>query len=140
MRGIGEVLSAPLDLPPLPAVLVNPGVPLATKDVFAAFARLGPPKGAAAFDGAVSGTSVETALAALARGSNDLETAAVALCPAVADALAALRATPGCLLSRMSGSGATCFGLYANEPAAAAAAQTIARGHPAWWVRATMLG
>jgi 4-diphosphocytidyl-2-C-methyl-D-erythritol kinase len=140
MRGIGEVLSAPLDLPPLPAVLVNPGVPLATKDVFAAFARLGPPKAAAAFDGAVSGTSVETALAALARGSNDLEPAAVALCPAVADALAALRATPGCLLSRMSGSGATCFGLYANEPAAAAAAQAIAGGRPAWWVRATTLG
>jgi 4-diphosphocytidyl-2-C-methyl-D-erythritol kinase len=141
MRGIGEVLSAPLDLPPLPAVLVNPGVPLATKDVFAAFARLGPPKGAAAFDGAaVSGTSVETALAALARGSNDLETAAVALCPAVADALATLRATPGCRLARMSGSGATCFGLYANGSAAATAAQAIAGGHPTWWVRATMLG
>jgi 4-diphosphocytidyl-2-C-methyl-D-erythritol kinase len=58
----------------------------------------------------------------------------------VDDALAALRATPGCLLSRMSGSGATCFGLYANEPAAAAAAQAIAGGRPAWWVRATTLG
>jgi len=141
MRGIGEVLSAPLDLAALPAVLVNPGVPLATKDVFAAFARLSPAEAAAAFDGAaVSGASVETALAALARGSNDLETAAVALCPAVADALAALGATPGCRLARMSGSGATCFGLYANESAAATAARRIARGHPAWWVRATMLG
>jgi 4-diphosphocytidyl-2-C-methyl-D-erythritol kinase len=141
MGGIGEILSAPLKLAPLPAVLVNPGVPLPTKDVFAAFARLGPPKAAAAFDGAaVSGTSVETALAALARGSNDLEPAAVALCPAVADALAALRATPGCRLARMSGSGATCFGLYLSEAAAATAAQAIAVGHPAWWVRATMLG
>ena len=141
MRGIGEVLSAPLDLPSLPAVLVNPGVPLPTKDVFAAFARLGPPNAAAAFDGAaVSGASVETALAALARGSNDLEPAAVALCPAVADALAALRATPGCRLARMSGSGATCFGLYLSEAAAATAAQAIAVGHPAWWVRATTLG
>jgi 4-diphosphocytidyl-2-C-methyl-D-erythritol kinase len=141
MRGIGEVLSAPLDLPALPAVLVNPGVPLPTKDVFAAFARLGAPKAAAMFDGAaVSGASVETALAALARGSNDLEPAALALCPAVADALAALKATSGCRLARMSGSGATYFGLYASESAAATAAQAIAGGHPAWWVHATMLG
>jgi len=140
MRGIGEVLSAPLDLPPLPAVLVNPGVPLATKDVFAAFARVGPPKAGAPFDAAtVSSSSIETMLAALADGSNDLEPAAVALCPAVADALAALRTTPGCRLARMSGSGATCFGLYLNEAAAAAAAQAIAGAHPGWWARATAL-
>jgi 4-diphosphocytidyl-2-C-methyl-D-erythritol kinase len=141
MRGIGEVLSAPLDLPPLPTVLVNPGVPLATKDVFAAFARLGAPRVAVEFDAAaVSGASVASAIAALARGSNDLEHAAIALCPAVADSLAALRATPDCRLARMSGSGATCFGLYADESEAAAAAQAIAGRHPGWWVHATMLG
>jgi 4-diphosphocytidyl-2-C-methyl-D-erythritol kinase len=139
MRGIGEVLSAPLDLPPLPAVLVNPGVPLATKDVFAAFAHAGSPKAASAFDAMIlGGVSVETALAALADGKNDLEPPAIALCPAVADALAALNATPGCRLARMSGSGATCFGLYLNE--AAAAAQAIGAAHPDWWVRATVLG
>src|SRR5215470_2715447 len=66
MRGIGEVLSPPINLPPLPTVLVNPGVPLATKDVFAAFARMGSPKPGSAFDAAaVSGASVEAALAAL---------------------------------------------------------------------------
>jgi 4-diphosphocytidyl-2-C-methyl-D-erythritol kinase len=141
MRGVGEVLAAPLRLPPLPAVLVNPGVPLATKDVFAAFARMGAPQGGTAFDGAaLSGVSIEAALAALAGGSNDLEPAAVALCPAVADALAALRATPACRLARMSGSGATCFGLYLSEAAAAAAARAITGGHPGWWVRATVLG
>jgi 4-diphosphocytidyl-2-C-methyl-D-erythritol kinase len=140
MRGIGEVLSAPLDLPPLAAVLVNPGIPLATKDVFAAFARLGSPKAGARFDAAVfSGASVGAALAGLADGGNDLEPAAVSLCPAVADALAALCATPGCRLARMSGSGATCFGLYLNEAAAAAAAQAIARTHANWWAHATML-
>jgi 4-diphosphocytidyl-2-C-methyl-D-erythritol kinase len=139
MRGIGEVLSSPLAMPPLPAVLVNPGVPLATKDVFAAFARLGAPKPAEAFDAeAVSGVSIEAALAALARGSNDLEPAALALCPAVADALGALQATSGCRLARMSGSGASCFGLYANEAAAAAAAQAIAGAQRDWWVRATV--
>jgi 4-diphosphocytidyl-2-C-methyl-D-erythritol kinase len=141
MCGIGELLSAPLGLPPLPAVLVNPGVPLATKDVFAAFARAGGPKAVAAFDAdAISGASVETALAALAGGSNDLEPAAAALCPAAADVIAALAATPGCRLARMSGSGATCFGLYPNEAAAAAAARVIAGAHHDWWVRATVLG
>jgi 4-diphosphocytidyl-2-C-methyl-D-erythritol kinase len=141
MRGIGEVLSAPLDLPPLAVVLVNPGVPLGTKDVFAAFARMGSSKGGAAFDAAVlSGASVEAALAALADGGNDLEPAAASLCPVVADALAALRATPECRLARMSGSGATCFGLYLNDAAAAAAAQAIAGAHRDWWVRATTVG
>jgi 4-diphosphocytidyl-2-C-methyl-D-erythritol kinase len=141
MRGIGEILSAPPALPPLPAVLVNPGVPLATKDVFAAFARGGAAKAAAPFDAAaLSGVSVESALAALAGGINDLEPAAISLCPAVADALAALAATPGCRLARMSGSGATCFGLYSSETAAAVAAEAITAGHSDWWVRATVLG
>ena len=140
MRGIGEVLSAPLSLPPLPAVLVNPGVPLATKDVFAAFARMGPRKAAATFDTtALGGVSVETALAALTAGTNDLEPAAIALCPTVADALAALAATSGCRLARMSGSGATCLGLYLSEDAAVTAARAIAGAHPDWWVRATVL-
>jgi 4-diphosphocytidyl-2-C-methyl-D-erythritol kinase len=139
MRGIGEILSAPLDLPPLPAVLVNPGVPLATKDVFTAFARSGP-KPCGAFDAmALSGTSLERVLAALAAGSNDLEAPAIALCPAVADVLAALRGTPGCRLARMSGSGATCFGLYSTEEAAAAAAQILALAYRDWWVRASAL-
>jgi 4-diphosphocytidyl-2-C-methyl-D-erythritol kinase len=141
MRGIGEILSAPVALPPLPAVLVNPGAPLATKDVFAAFARAGAAKPAAPFDAVgIGGTSVETVLAALAGGTNDLEPAAISLCPAVADVLAALAATPGCRLACMSGSGATCFGLYLSEAAAATAAQGIAAAHPDWWVRATVLG
>jgi 4-diphosphocytidyl-2-C-methyl-D-erythritol kinase len=141
MRGIGEQLSAPLAFPPLRVVLVNPGVPLATKDVFAAFARAGGAKEGAPFDtAAMTGASIETALAALAGGINDLEPAAISLCPSVADALATLRATPGCRLARMSGSGATCFGLYLSEAAAAAAAQGIAAAHADWWVRATVLG
>ncbi|MBV9558481.1 MAG: 4-(cytidine 5'-diphospho)-2-C-methyl-D-erythritol kinase, partial [Pseudolabrys sp.] len=78
--------------------------------------------------------------AALAAGTNDLEPAAISLCPAVDDALAALRATAGSRLARMSGSGATCFGLYLSEAAAGAAAQAIAAGHSDWWVRATLLG
>ena len=141
MRGIGEVLCAPLALPPLPAVLVNPGVPLATKDVFAAFAHAGPPKPGAVFEaGSLAGASVESVVAALASGTNDLEQAAIALCPQVADALAALNATRDCRLARMSGSGATCFGLYLSEAGASAAADAIAKVHSDWWVRATVLG
>ena len=140
MRGVGEVLSAPLDLPPLPAVLVNPGVPLATKDVFAAFAAA-PSASAAAFDATPAPlASVDTAFAALANGRNDLEPAAIELCPAVADVLAALAATPGCRLARMSGSGATCFGLYPSKHAADAAARSIEAAHRGWWVRASVLG
>jgi 4-diphosphocytidyl-2-C-methyl-D-erythritol kinase len=140
MRGIGEILSAPLGLPPLSAVLVNPGVPLATKDVFAAFARAAPRAPAESFDAAgLSTASLDAAIATLARGANDLEGAAMALCPAVADTLKALAATPGCRLARMSGSGATCFALYDSEDAAAAAARTLAAAHGGWWVRATVL-
>ena len=141
MCGIGEILSAPLALPPLPAVLVNPGVPLPTKDVFAAFARAGGAKAGAPFEtAAVTDASLDGALAALARGTNDLEPAAISLCPAVADALAALRATSGCRLARMSGSGATCFGLFGSDAAAAAAAQQLSAGHPAWWLAPTVFG
>jgi 4-diphosphocytidyl-2-C-methyl-D-erythritol kinase len=140
MGGIGELLSAPLDVPPLPAVLVNPGVPLATKDVFAAFA-IRARASAAAFDVTRAHfESIDAALAALAGGTNDLEPAAIALCPAVAAVLAALAATPGCRLARMSGSGATCFGLYPSEAAAEAAARALADAHRDWWVRATTLG
>ena len=66
----------------------------------------------------------------LAATRNDLEPPAIALCPAVAEVLAALRALPGCLLARMSGSGATCFGLFANAGAAHAAAGRLPE---AWW-------
>jgi 4-diphosphocytidyl-2-C-methyl-D-erythritol kinase len=139
MGGIGELLSAPLDVPPLPAVLVNPGVPLATKDVFAAFA-IRARASAAAFDVTRAHfESIDAALAALAGGTNDLEPAAIALCPAVAAVLAALAVTPGCRLARMSGSGATCFGLYPSETAAEAAAHALADAHRDWWVRATTL-
>jgi 4-diphosphocytidyl-2-C-methyl-D-erythritol kinase len=61
---------------------------------------------------------------------NDLEAPAAALCPPVADALAALRSLPGCLLARMSGSGATCFGLFADEAAARGAAALLPER---WW-------
>ena len=136
MRGIGDVLSDPLDLPRLFAVLLNPRVAVATKDVFAALTV--PTAGQTAPAAICTGTAA--LLDEIARGRNDLEGAAIELEPAIADALAVLRKLPGCRLARMSGSGATCFGLFDSMDAARGAARRLRVGYPDWWVRATALG
>src|SRR5262249_13099619 len=134
MRGIGEVLSEPLTLPRLPALLVNPGLAVATRDRFAALrlaADATPPTPGDAPPPAA------TLLDEIVNGRNDLEAPAIELEPAIAEVLAVLRALAGCRLARMSGSGATCFGLFASTSAATAAARALRVGHPEWWVRAT---
>lgn len=132
MTGIGEKL-APLDPAPpaAPAVLVNPGMAVSTGQVFEALA--GPFSPPAEDRG---GDLAERA----APNRNDLETPAIALVPEIASVLAALRAAPGLRLARMSGSGATCFGLFGSGGEAAAAARAIAAAHPAWWVAACSIG
>lgn len=126
MGGVGDVLDPAPRLPPCGMVLVNPGVGVSTPAVFRA--RTGPFSAAA---GLPEGWESAGAMASdLARLSNDLEAPAMALCPAVADVLAWLRSRPGCLLARMSGSGATCFGLFADRAAAARGAQGTP---PGWW-------
>jgi 4-diphosphocytidyl-2-C-methyl-D-erythritol kinase len=150
MRGIGELLSPPLRLPGLPALLINPRVSVATRDVFAALraapvAEHGP--SAQAAEGFVARGQAATAqalsradlIALVSRDGNDLEAAAIALHPAIAHALAALRAFPGCRLARMSGSGASCFGLFDSNRAATAAARALRVAHPQWWIRPTVL-
>jgi 4-diphosphocytidyl-2-C-methyl-D-erythritol kinase len=140
MRGIGERLSDPLPLPRLAAVLVNPGVPIATREVFAALAA--PPLSTLKDDvrefGIPSGR--EELLVFLRAHGNDLEGPAIAIAPVVAEVLARLRAAPGCELARMSGSGGTCFGVFANEIVAMAAARAITATAPSWWVCPTVLG
>lgn len=135
MGGIGETLDPAPALPPTALVLVNPNRPLSTKDVFRArdqqFSQPGrfsaPPADAAA-------------LAALLRArKNDLEAPAIRLMPAVCQVLAALSRQTGCLLARMSGSGATCFGLFAADGAANDAAAAIKRAEPGWWTEASRL-
>ena len=145
MRGVGDVLSAPLDLPRLFAVLVNPGVAVSTRDVFAALnLASGPASGGASSPAPLVlegwGGEPTAFVAALAKERNDLEAPAIELEPAIANVLAVLQALPGCRLARMSGSGATCFGLFPTNAAAAAAARTLRVGYPQWWVRATVLG
>ena len=140
MCGIGDVLTAPLALPPLAAVLVNPGVAVATKDVFAALGLAPGQARMAAPDATAIPTQRPDLLAFLAGQANDLEGAAISLAPAIADVLAALRARPGCHLARMSGSGATCFALFGSSDAATAAARAVETAHRDWWIRATVLG
>jgi 4-diphosphocytidyl-2-C-methyl-D-erythritol kinase len=136
MRGIGDVLSDPLDLPRLFAVLLNPNVAVATKDVFAALAV--PTSGHTASPTICTGAPA--LLAEIASGGNDLEGPAIELEPTIAEALAVLRKLPGCRLARMSGSGATCFALFDSMDAAREAARRLRVGYPGWWVRATRLG
>jgi 4-diphosphocytidyl-2-C-methyl-D-erythritol kinase len=135
MRGVGELLSDPVDLPPLAGVLVNPRVPLSTRDVFGKFV------------GAQGGND----LGDLTRGlgslidflklhDNDLTPAARACSPVVGEVLQTLETLPGARLVRMSGSGPTCFALFSTPSEAATAAQKLARERKDWWVQAATIG
>lgn len=143
MRGIGDILSAPLELPDLPAVLVNPGVALPTKAVFSALAMpmmdasSRPASGTAA--GLAERPDRSALLALLAHEPNDLEPPAIGLQPAIARVLATMRGQEGCRLARMSGSGATCFALFDTRRLATTAARHLREVDPSWWVRATVL-
>ena len=135
--GIGEILAPPGTLAPLHAVLVNPRRAVATADVFAAFAAAPPAPGPRPEIPESWSPDPRRFVAQLAACRNDLTGAAVSLCPAIGDVLAGLGARPECLLQRMCGSGATCFGLFATPGAAHAAAAALRRDNPDWWVAAT---
>ncbi len=141
MTGTGATLGQPVRLPPLPALVVNPGVPLETRAVFA---RMGLPPGWTTSGNAhprlTGGEAAVELFGALGRGRNDMEDAACVLAPVVGDVLAVLGAARGCRLARMSGSGATCFGLFTDCRAAGRAGKAIRRAHPGWWVKSVMLG
>jgi 4-diphosphocytidyl-2-C-methyl-D-erythritol kinase len=144
MAGVGEKLS-PLPLPRLPAVMVNPRVPVATKDVFAALGlkpgslTVGATDVLAAPAWPDAGAPLADWIATLEAGTNDLEPPALKVEPVVGTVLAALRATAGVQLARMSGSGATCFALYADDASARAAADMLRTAQPGWWVHAGSL-
>ncbi|MEQ8747171.1 4-(cytidine 5'-diphospho)-2-C-methyl-D-erythritol kinase [Pyruvatibacter sp.] len=136
MSGIGEIITPPPLLPPVWCVLVNPGVPVATGPVFKAL-NAGNVTGATNTFWPGGFADAQALARFLLTCRNDLEPPARALVPQVGEALKALSATSGCLIARMSGSGATCFGLYADEAAALDAAQSLRR--PQWWVAAAEL-
>jgi len=133
--GIGEDLSAPPPLPPSWLVLVNPGVGVSTPEVFKA--RRGGFSSAAQFD--ETPKDAEQLAEFLAARTNDLEAPARKIAPAIDEVVERLGAQDACLLARMSGSGATCFGLFGEEDMAWDAALSIAEANPNWWVTAAPL-
>lgn len=127
--GRGELLVPIAGVPAgTPLLLVNPRIALATGPVFAAWDQVdrGP---------LAQADPLEVALA----GRNDLEPPAIALVPQIGDVLDLLAAQPGAILARMSGSGATCFALFADVAARDRASVAIAAARPAWWRMATRL-
>jgi 4-diphosphocytidyl-2-C-methyl-D-erythritol kinase len=136
MEGRGELLRSVEAMPRVPMLLVNPGVAVPTRDVFAVLASR-----SGAEMQLPRGRFRDTAdlLRFLETTRNDLEAPARALQPVIGDVLAALAALPGALLSRMSGSGATCFGIFADDDCCRRAAEQLAGAHSRWWIAPTFV-
>jgi len=136
MEGRGEILRAPDSMPRLPMLLVNPRVAVPTKDVFAALqtrsgADMSLPRGRF--------RDTADLLRFLEATRNDLEAPALQLQPMIGEVLTAIAALPGALLTRMSGSGATCFGIFADDDCCARAAQILKEAAPGWWIAPTFV-
>jgi 4-diphosphocytidyl-2-C-methyl-D-erythritol kinase len=136
MRGVGGALSELPQLPRAWLVLVNPGVQVSTRAVFSSL------------DGACNAPMADVlprwsdaaSMAAwLAEQRNDLQDAAIGLAPVIEKTRDRIAAQPGCLLARMSGSGATCFGLFADQARAGSAAAALRSTHPDWWIAAARM-
>jgi len=144
MTGVGERL-LPLSLPRLPCVMVNPCVPVATRDVFRALGLRNGELLVGATDVMESpawpdgGATVADWVEALAIVPNDLEAPAIRVQPLIGGVLSVLGAADGALLSRMSGSGATCFAIFGDDAKARGGSEQIRRDHPDWWVHAGVL-
>lgn len=139
LEGIGERITAAPPVPAAPIVLVNPGVGLPTPKVFQA--RQGAFSKGAGSAGVLAASPADAAglAQALRPYANDLTAPAVGLLPVIGEVLGRLEATGDCLIARMSGSGATCFALFATDDAASAAAGAIRAARPEWWAIATRL-
>jgi 4-diphosphocytidyl-2-C-methyl-D-erythritol kinase len=131
VRGIGDVLDPAPGLAEIPVVLVNPGRPCVTSEAFSRFA--GKFREPVAFPPGLEKT--EALVSFLRQQDNDLLKPALEMVPEIGNILSALDAEEGCVFTRMSGSGATCFGLFENEVLAMKAAQDLARNNPDWWVK-----
>lgn len=135
MAGIGEVVEPITNLPPFNSLLINPGVEVSTARVFGMLSRTDG-KGLSPFP--LADDRGEW-LAYLHDQRNDMAMAAQSMVPKIGEALQALAGAKHCQLARMSGSGATVFGLFPDANSAAAAGRTIADHHKDWWIAPTML-
>ncbi len=134
MEGTGDRIGPALGMRPLFAVLANPRVAVPTPAVFRALGLTPGDAGPSSDRPAGDGPDLW-----IANGRNDLESPALRTAPVIGDVLHALRAQDGCTLARMSGSGATCFGLFGDCRAAARAARRLRSAHPGWWIAPTVL-
>lgn len=139
MRGIGEQLTPIDEFCDAAVLLINPGIPVATEAVFTE-------RGARKFGVPVCAKSdnpsfatVEQLAAFIGETGNDLEAPARAIAPVIGEVKSQLAGTWGCLASGLSGSGATCFGLFASLDDAQSAEQDISAAQPDWWVKAAAL-
>lgn len=135
VSGVGEVLTPAPEIPALPVVLVNPNKPVSTPAVF----KTRKPVFSEPMPLTQNCADAAEFIGELKKRHNDLQDAACALEPAVAEVLHVLENQPLCLFSAMSGSGGTCFGLFRTPENAANAAEDIAATHPNWWVKQTAL-
>ena len=138
VSGVGEIISETKSLPMCSLVLVNSGTPISTSSVFnkqiklqSNFSKLG------RFD--FSNENLDEFISILKTCNNDLDQAAQVLCPEIDQVLSVLRKSPGSLLSRMSGSGATCFALFASHEEATTASLDLKKRYPDWWIKAGFL-
>jgi 4-diphosphocytidyl-2-C-methyl-D-erythritol kinase len=136
MSGIGEEITALPDLPSVPMVLINPGKAVSTPEIFKARADEGF-SATGAWDTEQTFQSGAALADALSECGNDLTLPATGILPEICDVLNALAREEGCLLARMSGSGATCFGIYDTNDQAERAANAIAAQNPDWWISPT---
>jgi len=135
--GIGEEISPLPGMPPIDAVLVNPRRAVSTPAVFGAMQSRSNP---AMADTLPRFAGFNDFVLWLAEQRNDMQLAAIALEPSIANVLKALQSDTTCRLARMSGSGATCFGLYEHPDTAKAAADLLRSNYPDWWVRPAKIG
>ena len=136
MRGIGADLTFVRDLPELPAVMVNPRVPVSTPEVFKAISVKTNP----AMPDLPEFEDAAALIKWLAAQRNDMQPAAMSLFSEIGEVIGELEAQDDCQLARMSGSGATCFGLFPDATSAQNAAAKIGSENPGWWVRYCLLG
>ncbi len=134
MEGRGEILCAVGAMPRIAMLLVNPKVAVPTREVFAALET----RSGVDMDLPQQGFG-DTAdlLRFLETTRNDLEAPARKIQPVIGDVLDGIAALPGALFTRMSGSGATCFGIFADDDCCTRAAELLRRSHPGWWVAPT---
>lgn len=140
MGGVGENLGPVLTLPALHAVLVNPGVPVPTATVFTRLGlRPGQSREGADHPEIASGMSRAALTERLLEGRNDLQPAAIENAPVIAEVLEHIARQHGCRLARMSGSGATCFGLFTTMSQAFGAVRALRKHRAEWWIQPAVL-